>query len=423
MGEERDAQGNTHCCPSASRSAHDGQGYHHGNVRPLADRISLIKPSPTLAITAKARRLKQEGHDVISFGAGEPDFDTPKPICERAIEAIRQGETRYTPSAGTMALREAVSRKFERENGLSYSPDQIVASCGAKHSIFNALQVTINPGDEVILVAPYWMTYADQIRLAGGEPRVIHTDAQTGFVPTLDQLRGAVTSKTRAMIVNSPSNPTGAIQSRETMKEIASLAIRHDFWIITDEIYERLVYGVEHQSIAKLGQEVYDRTITVAGCSKTYAMTGWRIGYAGAPIDVARAMSMLQDQVTSNPTAFAQAGAIAALEMPDSAIEAMRKEFEARRDLIVSKLNAIPGVRCPNPGGAFYAFADFSQCLRGDESDLELANELLDQAYLAVVPGSVFEGPGCLRFSYATSREEIARGIDRLAEYLDARKA
>ncbi|MBL8060124.1 MAG: pyridoxal phosphate-dependent aminotransferase [Chthonomonas sp.] len=383
----------------------------------------MIKPSPTLAITAKARRLKQEGKDVISFGAGEPDFDTPSVICDRAIQAIRNGETRYTPSAGTVLMREAVSKKFERENGLSYTADQIVVSCGAKHSIYNALQVTINPGDEVILIAPYWMTYADQIRLAGGEPRVIHTSQESGFKPTFDQLRGAITPKTRAIIVNSPSNPTGAVQSRETLKEIASLAIKHDFWIITDEIYERLIYGSVHESIAALGSDVYDRTITVAGCSKTYAMTGWRIGYAAAPLEVARAMSMLQDQVTSNPTAFAQAGAIAALEMPNDAIEAMRSEFEARRDLIIGMLNAIPGISCAVPGGAFYAFADFSETLREGETDIELASELLDNAYLAVVPGTVFEGPGCLRFSYATSREEISRGVNRLGDYLASRSA
>lgn len=386
----------------------------------LAQRMDVIKPSPTLAITAKAKKLQASGIDVVSFGAGEPDFNTPAVVCEAAIEAIQQGQTKYAPSAGLPALREAVSEKFKRENRLDYSPDQIVVSCGAKHSVYNALQVLVDPGDEVILIAPYWMTYAEQLRLAGGVPKVIHTSAETGFAPTLDQLREAISSKTKAIIVNSPSNPTGAVLSRDTLKAIASLALRHGFWIITDEIYERLVYGTTHESIATLGQEVYEQTITISGCSKTYAMTGWRIGYAAAPIAVAKAMSALQDQVTSNATSFAQVGAIAALKMPDEAVEAMRVEFQARRDLIIELLNAIPGVRCALPGGAFYAFADISDRLAPGQSDLDFSEQLLEKAHVAVVPGSVFEGPGHIRLSYATSREAIQRGVARLAEFLSA---
>lgn len=385
--------------------------------------MDCIQPSPTLAITAKAKKLKSEGVDVVSFGAGEPDFNTPEPICEAAIQAIRDGETKYAPSAGLPKLREAIVEKLSKENRLDYTPDQVVVSCGAKHSIYNAMQVLVNPGDEVILIAPYWMTYAEQVRLAGGVPVVIHTSAESGFAPTYDQLREAVSDKTKAIVVNSPSNPTGAMLNRETLKQIAALALKHGFWIITDEIYERLTYGEEHISIASLGREVYDQTITVNGCSKTYSMTGWRIGYVAAPVNVAKAMSALQDQMTSNATTFAQVGAIAALQLPADAVEAMRQEFEQRRNLICERLNAIPGVRCALPGGAFYAFADVTGALQEGETDLQLANALLDEAHVAVIPGSVFEGPGHLRFSYATSRIEIGRGVERVGEFLAKRRA
>lgn len=363
--------------------------------------------------------MKAEGIDVISFGAGEPDFNTPEPICRAAIEAIEAGFTKYTPSAGTPDIKKAIVGKLERENGLTYAPEQIVVSCGAKHSIYNAFQVLLDPGDEVILIAPYWMTYADQVRLAGGTPVVIRTTAESGFVPTLDQLRAAITPKTRAIMVNSPSNPTGAVLPRQTLKEIASLALQHGFWIIADEIYERLVYGVEIKSMATLGKEVYDQTITVNGCSKSYAMTGWRIGFAAAPVAIAKAMSNLQDQVTSNPTSFAQKGAVAAFGLPAEAVEAMRAEFEIRRDLIVGLLQQIPDVVVPVPQGAFYAFPDVSAYLGGNlPTDIELASHLLEEARVATVPGSVFEGPGHLRLSYAASRENIERGVERIADAL-----
>ncbi|MFZ4507649.1 MAG: pyridoxal phosphate-dependent aminotransferase [Fimbriimonas sp.] len=390
----------------------------------LSARASLLKPSPTLGITAKANALKAEGIDVISFGAGEPDFNTPEPINRAAIEALEAGFTKYTPSAGIPDLKKAVTEKLIRENGLTYTPDQIIISCGAKHSVYNAFQVLIDPGDEVILIAPYWMTYADQIRLAGGTPVVIYTTAETGFVPTLDQLREAITPKTRAILVNSPSNPTGAVLPRQTLKEIGTLALRHGFWIIADEIYERLVYGVEAPSIAGLGKEVYEQTITIGGCSKTYAMTGWRIGFAAAPLPIAKAMSNLQDQVTSNPTSFAQKGAAVAFRMGPESIEAMRSEFEARRDLISGLLNAIPGVQMPLPLGAFYAFPNVQSYL-GDRfaSDSDLATYLLEEARVATVPGSVFEGPGHLRLSYAASRENIERGVERIGNALQQLRA
>ena len=364
--------------------------------------------------------MQAEGIDVVSFGAGEPDFNTPESICDAAIDAIRAGFTKYTPSAGIPELRKAVANKFEVENGLKYTPEQVIVSCGAKHSVYNTMQVLLDPGDEVILIAPYWMTYADQIRLAGGVPKVVYTTSDSGFVPDPEQLKEAITSNTKAILVNSPSNPTGAVLPRETLKQIAALALRHSLWVIADEIYEHLLYdGEKHISIASLGKEIFDQTITINGCSKSYAMTGWRIGYAAAPLPIAKAMSNFQDQVTSNPTSFVQKGAVAALKLPASSMEAMRVEFEARRDLIHGLLTAIPGIKMPKPKGAFYALPDVSAYLgKGLATDLELAAYLLDEAKVATVPGSVFEGSGHLRLSYATSRSDIEKGVARIAEAL-----
>lgn len=363
--------------------------------------------------------MSANGIDVISFGAGEPDFDTPSEICDAAIHAIQSGDTRYGPSAGSPALRQAISEKFYRENKLKYDPAQIVVSCGAKHSIYNALQVLVNPGDEVILIAPYWMTYADQILLAGGTPVVVQTNAENQFRPTLEQLEAAVSSKTKAIIINSPSNPTGAILERDDLKTIAALALKRGFWIITDEIYERLTYdGKQHQSIAALSQDVYNQTITVAGCSKTFAMTGWRIGYIGAPEFIAKAIGMLQDQVTSNPTSFAQAGAIAALKMQDEKVVAMREEFQRRRDLIVKLINEVPNLSVNVPSGAFYAFVDVQKSLLPGQTDVELASAILEHAHVATVPGSVFMAPGFIRMSYATNQALIAEGVERIKNFL-----
>lgn len=389
----------------------------------LSRRTGLLKPSPTLAITARANAMKAEGRDVISFGAGEPDFNTPEPIRAAAIAAIEAGRTKYTPSAGTPALREAIARKLHDENGLDYKPSQIVASCGAKHSLFNAMQVLLDPGDEVLLLAPYWMTYADQVTLAGGVPVPVMTSGEDGFVPRLGDIAAAITPRTRAIVVNSPSNPTGALLPDETLRGIAGIAIEADLWIVADEIYERLVYGgAKVTSIAALAPAAYDRTLTINGVSKTYAMTGWRLGYCAAPEPVAKAMAALQDAVTSNPTSFVQDGAIAALALPDAEVEAMRAEFEARRTLIVEGLNAIPGFRCGMPGGAFYAFPDVTGALRPGEDDLEFTAALLAEAEVAVVPGSVFAGPGHIRLSYATSRETIAKGLERIDAFVRGRR-
>ncbi|HVL38746.1 MAG TPA: pyridoxal phosphate-dependent aminotransferase [Fimbriimonadaceae bacterium] len=382
----------------------------------LSRRAALLKPSPTLAITGKAKHMRAQGIDVISFAAGEPDFNTPEPINRAAVEALEAGFTKYTPSAGIQELKEAIVEKLGRENGVQASPENVVVSCGAKHSVFNSLQVLLDPGDEVVLIAPYWMTYADQVLLAGGTPVIVKTQPGAGFVPSVESIREKITPRTKAIVVNSPCNPTGAVFPRQTVKEIAALALRHGLWIISDEIYERLIYGQEHQSFAALGREVAAQTITVGGCSKSYAMTGWRIGFACAPTPVAKAMSNFQDQVTSNPTSFAQKGAVVAFRLPAEAVEGMRAEFEARRNLIVGLLRGIEGVEVPEPSGAFYAFPNVGAFLQGRIStDLELAEYLLEEAHIAVVPGSVFEGPGHLRLSYAASRVDIERGVERLA--------
>jgi aspartate aminotransferase len=387
------------------------------NTLALSRRAALLKPSPTLSITAKANLMKASGQDVISFAAGEPDFNTPEPICRAAIDAIESGKTKYTPSSGIPALKAAISHKLERDNSIRVKPEQIVVSCGAKHSVYNAMQVLLDPGDEVILLAPYWMTYAEQIVLAGGVPVVVQTLPENDFAPDYDALRAAISSRTRAIIINSPCNPTGAVLPRNVLKQIAALALRHDFWIVSDEIYEKLIYGEAHVSIGSLGSEVLERTITINGCSKTYSMTGWRIGYAAAPDPVAKAMSNLQDQVTSNPTSFAQYGAIAALELPAATVEDMRAEFEGRRDLIVNLLGNIPGVALRQPMGAFYVLPKFEGLYgRAVKDDFELAELLLEQFAVATIPGSVFGAAGHLRLSYATGRIDIERGAARIAE-------
>lgn len=391
-------------------------------LQALSKRAAALSPSPTLAINARANAMKAQGLDVISFGAGEPDFNTPEPICQAAIEAIRTGFTKYTPTSGIPELKEAAAQKLWTENGVKVDPSQIVVSCGAKHSIYNALMAVVDPGEEVLLPAPYWMTYAEQIHLAGGVPVPVRTTPEAGFVPQEEDIRAAISPKTRAILLNTPSNPTGAVFPRDTIKQIAALAIRHGFWMISDEIYEKLIYdGEKHTSPASLGSEAADQTITIQGCSKSFAMTGWRVGYSASPLPVAQAMSNFQDQVTSNATSFAQKGAVAALQMPPEFIEEMRAEFEERRNLLIRLLRSIPGVEVATPKGAFYAFPDVSAYL-GDQiqGDEELASFLLERARVAVVPGSVFGGPGHIRLSYATSRANIERGVQRIGEALAA---
>ncbi|MFI5387608.1 MAG: pyridoxal phosphate-dependent aminotransferase [Fimbriimonadales bacterium] len=391
----------------------------------LSARAGQLKPSPTLGISARAQAMRAEGIDVISLAAGEPDFPTPALVCEAAIAALNSGFTKYTPTPGVPELRKVIAEKLSRENQVRAAAENVVVSSGAKQSLFNACNVILDPGDEVILIAPYWMTYAEQVRLAGGEPVKVQTSAESDFVPSFDQLRDAVTPRTKAIIINSPANPTGAVYPRQTLKEIASLAIRHDLWVISDEIYEKLIYGgVEHVSIGSLGTDIAERTITIGGCSKTYAMTGWRIGFAAAPVPVAKAMSNFQDQVTSSANSFAQKGAIRAFQLDGAPVETMRAEYEARRDLVVGLLRDIPGVTINLPHGAFYVMPDVTTYLVGRiANDLELAEYLLDEAKVATVPGSVFEGHGHIRLSYAASRENLKAGVKRISDALQKLRA
>ena len=387
----------------------------------LSERVAGLKPSPTLALTAKVNELKRQGKNIISFGAGEPDFDTPSPVCEAGIQAIRSGKTRYTAGAGIPELRAAIAEKLEVENSVKVRPEQVIVSCGAKQAVFNALTAICNPGDEVVLFAPYWMTYKDQVYLTGARSTIVHTDRSAGYVPDPDAFEAAITPKTRALVMNSPCNPTGAVIDRKRMERIAEIAVRHNLYVISDEIYEKLVYdGTEHISIASLSPEIAERTVTVNGVSKSHAMTGWRIGYAAAPLEIAKGMNALQDQVTSNPTSISQYAALAALAMPCSDIEGFTKEFQARRNLILDELAKVPNLHCHKPAGAFYAFVDVSDYTSEALDDMALSLRLLEECKVACVPGSVFEGSGHLRLTYALGRDEIVEGVRRIAEGLQS---
>ncbi|GIV15702.1 MAG: aminotransferase [Armatimonadota bacterium] len=393
----------------------------------ISQRAQRTSPSPTLAITAKARKMREEGIDVLSFGAGEPDFDTPEFVKDAAIAALREGFTKYTPTAGIEPLRKAICEKLWRDNGLKYEPNQIIVTCGGKHALYNTFQVICDPGDEVIIPAPYWVSYPEMVKLADGVPVFVYADESTGFVPTIDAIREKITARTRAIVVNSPCNPTGAVFPRQTLKEIAALALKHDLYIISDEIYEKMVYdGHEHFSIASLGEEVKKRTIVVNGMSKAYSMTGWRIGYAAAERDLVAAMTRIQDQSTSNPTSIAQRAALAALQAPDDTVKQMVAAFAERRRVIVDGLNSIPGFRCAEPGGAFYAFPNVSALYGKRWGDRVINNSdafaeyLLEVARVAVVPGSGFGADGNVRLSYACSLDTIRNGLARIADAVQA---
>jgi len=388
----------------------------------LSGRARGISPSPTLSVDARAKELAAAGERIINFGVGEPDFDTPEHIKAAAAEAMARGMTKYTAVAGTLELRQAICRKFARDNDLTYRPDEIVVSCGAKHSLYNAVQVLAEPGDEVIVPAPYWVSYLEQVKLAGAEPVVVKTRAENGYKLIPEELSGSLTPRSRLLILNSPSNPTGSIYTKEELAAIAEVAVRAGIWVLSDEVYEKLIYdGAAHFSIASLGPEIKQQTVVVNGVSKSYAMTGWRIGYAAAPAPVAKAMADLQSHSTSNPTSIAQAAAVAALNGPQEAVAEMRSAFAARRTYILERLNGIPGINCPTPAGAFYAFPDVSAYFgrRWGEKTISSASDLaaflLEEAKVAVVPGIAFGNDRCLRFSYAASLEEIAEGMDRIA--------
>lgn len=389
----------------------------------VSERAKNVSPSPTLAITAKANQMKVEGIDVISFAAGEPDFDTPENIKAAAIKSLQSGFTRYTPSSGIDELKAAISKKFAEDNGLDYQKSQIVVSIGAKHSLYNAILAVVNPGDEVIIPTPFWVTYPEQVKLADGNPVYVETNESTGFVATAEMISKVITPKTRLLILNSPNNPTGGVYNRRQLQEIADLAVSKGFYVISDEIYEKIIYdGNEHVSIASLGAEIKKLTITVNGFSKSYSMTGWRLGYAAAEPEIVGAMSRIQDHSTSNPVSFAQKGAVEALVGKQDDMRMMIAEFDKRRKVIVHRLNEIPGIICANPGGAFYVFPNIS-ALIGKTSNSKaitnsdsLAQYLLEEAKVAVIPGSGFGAPMNIRLSYATSMQAIENGLDRIAE-------
>ena len=387
----------------------------------LATRVAKIKPSETLAITAKANALKAEGRDVIGFGAGEPDFDTPANIKQAAIKAIEAGFTKYTPVGGTDELKDAIINKLKRDNSLVYKRSQIVVSCGAKHSLYNLAQALFEPGDEVIIPAPYWVSYPDIVVLAGGTPVILNTLEKDGFKIKPQQLKSAITNNTRALIINGPSNPTGAVYSPEELKAIAAVLIDEDILIITDDIYEKILYTkYPFANIASVESKLKDRTIVVNGVSKAYAMTGWRIGYAAGPEEIIAAVTKIQSQNTSNPTSISQKASVEALNGDQSAVSMMVGEFRKRRDVIVAALNDIPNVKCLLPEGTFYVFPNVSgvygRSYKGKKitNSTELIDYLLDEANVATVPGAAFGSDDHIRLSYATSLKNIEEGVKRI---------
>lgn len=392
----------------------------------IAERLDRIAPSQTIAITAKARALKAEGKNVISLSAGEPDFDTPRNVKDAAIAAIERGETRYTDVSGTKALREAVATYFQREHGIAYKPEEIVVSTGGKQVIFNALLATINAGDEAIIPAPCWVSYPDIVALADGKPVIVPAGQNQGFKITPEQLEAAITPRTKWFMLNNPSNPTGAAYSREELKALAEVLLRHpDVWIFTDDIYEKLVYGgFKCATIVEVEPALRDRTITMNGCSKAWAMTGWRIGFAGAPLKLIKAMDKLQGQSTSNTSSISQAAAIEALTGPQESVEAMRKVYEKRRDLVVGMLNEAPGIHCLVPEGAFYVFPSVHACLgkttasgKKIETDEDFVTALLEDEGVAAVHGSAFMFPGHFRISYATDDATLTEACTRIQRF------
>lgn len=387
----------------------------------LSERAKLIKPSPTLAMDAKAKAMKAAGVDVISFGVGEPDFDTPENIKAAAVRAMKEGFTKYTAVGGIDPLKDAIIDKLKKDNGISYSREEILVSCGAKHSLYNIAQALYGPGDEVIIPSPYWVSYPDQVLLNDAKPVFVKTFESDSFMVSPQALEKAVTPATKALILNSPSNPTGLTYSRKAIEKIAEIALKHKFYVVSDEIYEKLVYdGTEHVSIASLGDDIRRQSIVVNGLSKSHAMTGWRIGYAAGRAEIIKAMTNIQSQSTSNPTSISQKAAVEALRGPQDFIAGMRAEFDSRRKYLVGELNSIPGMSCPMPTGAFYAFPNTAKLYGkrfGDRkiaSSGDLALYLLEEANVALVHGEAFGDDNYIRLSYAASLEDIRRGVERI---------
>ena len=392
----------------------------------IAKRAVAIKPSPTLATAAKAKAMKAQGIDVVDFGVGEPDFDTPENVKQAGIKAIQSGFTKYTPAGGTDELKDAVVEKFKKDNGLTYERNQVLISCGAKHSLYNIAEALFDPGDEVIIPSPYWVSYPDQVLLNDATPVIVETREEEGFKLSAGKLEKAITSKTKAIILNSPSNPTGLAYDRKALEEIAAVAVKHRIYVISDEIYEKLMYdGFNHVSIASLGPEIRNLTIVVNGVSKSHAMTGWRIGYAAGPKDVITAMANIQSQSTSNPASISQKAAVEALRGPQDFIGVMNQEFDKRRTFMVQRLNAMKGISCMMPVGAFYAFPRVSSLYgksaqgKRISNSSDLAAYLIEDAKVALVSGDAFGADAYIRLSYATSMENIIKGLDRIQAAFD----
>lgn len=391
----------------------------------LSKKAAAVKPSSTLAITAKAKELKAQGKDVVGFGAGEPDFNTPENICEAAIKAIKDGFTKYTPASGTNELKAAISKKFKEFNGLDYDTDQIVISNGGKHSLTNIFTALINPGDEVIIPAPFWLSYPEIVKLAGGVPVIVTTTKEQNFKRTAEALAAAVTDKTKALVLNTPNNPTGMLYTEEELRAIAKVAVEKDFYVVADEMYEMLVYGEQkHISIASLGKDIYDRTITCSGLAKSYAMTGWRIGYTGSSKEIAKMMGSVQSHQTSNPNSIAQKAAVEALTGPQDSVEKMHAEFDKRRKYMYKRICDMDLLDTLEPMGAFYVFVDGSAVLgksyKGTkiESVPQMADILINEYNTAIVPCADFGFPDCFRLSYAISIEQIEKGLDRIEKFI-----
>lgn len=381
----------------------------------ISERARSLSPSLTLAIDAKAKQMKAEGQDVVGFGAGEPDFDTPQHIKDAAIKALQDGFTKYTPSSGIPELRQAIADKFKRENGLSYKPSQIIVSCGGKHSCYNVVLATCQAGDEVLIPAPYWLSYPEMVKLAGAKPVIIETTDKTEFKVTPAQLRQALTPRTRLFILNSPSNPTGSVYTPEEIRALGDVCVEKGVLIMSDEIYEHLLYeGARHQSVASFSPRHLEHTIVVHGFAKAWSMTGWRLGFLAAPEPIAKAIDAVQSHSTSNPTSFAQKGAVAALTGPQDHLKSWLAEYDRRRTYAWKKLNSIPGISCVNSRGAFYLFPNISKL--GLKST-DFCSRLLETEKVAAVPGIAFGADDYLRISYATSMANIEKGLDRLERF------
>ena len=382
-----------------------------------------ISPSMTLAITAKAKKMKADGENVISFGAGEPDFNTPEHIRAAAIEAIESGKTGYTAAAGLPELKKAICDKLKNENQLDYAPENVVVSNGAKHSLYNTFQAICNPGDEVIISIPFWVSYPELVKLADAVPVLVETKEEEGFKYNLETLKAAITDKTKAILINSPNNPTGTVYTKEELRELAKIAEENDIYIISDEIYEKLIYEGEHVSIATFGEKIKDLTIIINGMSKGYAMTGWRIGYAVARKEIAAIMTNVQSHATSNPNTIAQYASIAGLTGPQDSIDEMVKAFNARKDFMVDRVNEISHLSCRKPEGAFYVMINISEVIGKEyknekiNGSMDMAAFLLENEKVAVIPGIAFGSDNYIRLSYATSMDNIKEGLDRIEKF------